>query len=195
MLLSVGRLTQRKGLREFVSEVLPRIVAEIPNAMLVVIGDVPHQALHAEGQTPESIQAAADAAGVGAHLKFLGVMLQVEQLQQAYASADVHVFPVRHLPDDPEGFGMVAVEAASLGVPTVAYATGGVVDAVSNNGSGRLVPIGDTEAFARAVVDLLRGDTASIREQCREFAEGFSWDRFGNRLAVELGLGAKGPGP
>ena len=37
---------------------------------------------------------------------------------------DIHIFPVCHISDDPEGFGMVAIEAAAHGAPTVAFATG-----------------------------------------------------------------------
>lgn len=39
----------------------------------------------------------------------------------------------------PENFGMVAIEAAAHGLPTVAFATGGIVDAVKDGVSGYLV--------------------------------------------------------
>src|SRR3546814_100460 len=39
LLLSVGRLTQRKGLAEFVTKALPTILASYPDALLVAIGD------------------------------------------------------------------------------------------------------------------------------------------------------------
>src|SRR5690554_316714 len=120
ILLSVGRLTTRKGLREFVGDVLPQLVQEHPELTLVVIGDAPTDSLYAKAQTPESIQKKADKAGVGRNLFFLGKRFG-QELNDAYAGSDVHVFPVRELPGDPEGFGMVAVEAAAHGLPTVAY--------------------------------------------------------------------------
>lgn len=183
VLLSVGRLTTRKGLQEFVADVFPRIAQRHPNAILVVVGDVPTDALHARAQTPESIQAAADRAGVGAGLRFLGTRFG-QELEDAYAGADVHVFPVRELIGDPEGFGMVAVEAAAHGLPTVAYATGGVVDAVLEGVSGRLVAPGDGAAFAGAVSELLSHpiDEAGIVR----FAETFAWGKFGRRMASVL---------
>ncbi|HET7301602.1 MAG TPA: glycosyltransferase family 4 protein, partial [Oleiagrimonas sp.] len=113
LLLSVGRLSARKGLREFITLSLPRIVAAQPDAMLLIVGDAPHQALHAEAQTPESIQAAADAAGVGKRIRFLGVITDYAELGEIYRAADVHIFPVHNISGDPEGFGMVAVEAAA----------------------------------------------------------------------------------
>ena len=185
LLLSVGRLSARKGLREFVAQALPQIVAEHPHAMLLVVGDVPKDALHAESQAPASIQAAADAAGVGGNVRFLGVITDYAELGAVYRAADVHVFPVREIPGDPEGFGMVAVEAAAHGLPTVAFATGGVVDAVAEDQSGHLVAPGDYDAFAAAVVQELAAHATSSRG-CRGFAARFAWSLFGAQVAEQL---------
>ena len=185
VLLSVGRLSTRKGLREFVSHALPRIVAVRPDAMLLVVGDAPRQALHAEAQTPESIQAAAEAAGVGAHLLFLGTITDYAELGAIYRAADVHVFPVRQIPGDPEGFGMVAVEAAAHGLPSVAFATGGVVDAVAEGRSGHLVPSGDYSALSEAIIAAL-AERESLRSSCVEFARRFAWPEFGTQLQHHL---------
>ena len=185
ILLSVGRLSTRKGLREFVTQALPQIVAAHPDAMLLVIGDAPKQALHAQAQSPESIQAAAEAAGVGGNLRFLGVITDYAKLGAAYRAADVHVFPVRELHGDPEGFGMVAVEAAAHGLPTVAFATGGIVDAVADGRSGRLVASGDYPGFAVAVSRTLVQRDA-LREACIDFAQGFAWPAFGGGVWAAL---------
>jgi phosphatidylinositol alpha-1,6-mannosyltransferase len=183
VLLSVGRLTARKGLREFVQEVLPTVARARPDVVLVIVGDAPKQALYAQVQTPESILAAAQEAGVELHVRLLG-RIDEQALHDAYFGADLHVFPVRDLPGDPEGFGMVAIEAAAHGLPTVAYATGGVVDAVREGQSGRLVTPGDAAGFAQAVLAMLASPFAP--EGCRAFAQGFAWDEFGRKLIGEL---------
>lgn len=184
LLLSIGRLTTRKGLREFVQQALPAIVAQAPDAVLVVIGNAATDALLAGLQTRESIQAAADAAGVGQHLRFLGGVSDHE-LALALYSANVHVFPIVEIPGDPEGFGMVAVEAAAHGLPTVAFATGGVVDAVAEGRSGRLVASGDYPAFAVAVSHIL-GQRDALRGSCIDFAQGFAWPAFGSSVWAAL---------
>lgn len=186
LLLSVGRLSARKGLREFVAQALPRMVASHPDVMLLVVGDAPKDALHAESQTVSSIQAAADAAGVGGHIRFLGVITDYAVLGAIYRAADVHVFPVRSISGDPEGFGMVAVEAAAHGLPTVAFATGGVVDAVAEGRSGHLVTPGDYAAFAAAASRVLAAGGA-LGPDCRKFAAQFAWPLFGARVAEQLG--------
>ncbi|MGN2253506.1 glycosyltransferase family 4 protein [Frateuria sp. GZRe12] len=187
LLLSVGRLSSRKGLREFVSLALPRIVADRPGTKLLVVGDVPAEALHATGQSPESIRQAAVRAGVNDHVVFLGVITDRRRLAEVYRSADVHVFPVRQIQSDPEGFGMVAIEAAAHGLPTVAFATGGVVDAVDESRSGRLVAPGDYPSFALAVLDVLERREVLGRSAI-EFAKAFAWPLFGDRIARALGL-------
>jgi phosphatidylinositol alpha-1,6-mannosyltransferase len=186
LLLSVGRLTRRKGLREFATEVLPRIVAHCPDVLLLIVGDAPIHSLHADVQTPQSIQAASDKAGVGGHVKFLGKLFGAD-LRAAYEAADVHVFPVQYIPNDPEGFGMVAIEAAAHGLPTVAYATGGVVDAVADRRSGRLVQSGDYHALAQAIIETLSVRDA-MRETCVAFAQDFAWPRFGEAMAKHLDI-------
>jgi phosphatidylinositol alpha-1,6-mannosyltransferase len=80
---------------------------------------------------------------------------------------------------------MVAVEAAAYGVPTVAFATGGVADAVADGQSGRLIPTGDYAAFAESVaVTLVQRET--LRASCIEFAGRFAWPKFGMGIAEQL---------
>jgi phosphatidylinositol alpha-1,6-mannosyltransferase len=92
---------------------------------------------------------------------------------------------VRHIPGDPEGFGMVAVEAAAHGLPSVAFATGGIVDAVAEGRSGRLVRPGDYAALSDAVISTL-AECESLRSSCIEFARRFAWPEFGVQLQCHL---------
>lgn len=182
ILLSVGRLTTRKGLREFVEQALPAIVQAEPDALLLVIGEAPKNSLGAGIQTVESIQDQAEQSGVAEYIKFLGVITDKDLLATAYEAADVHVFPVRHIPDDPEGFGMVAIEAAAHGLPTVAFASGGVIDAVGEGQSGHLITPGNYPALTQAVLQVLAVDSAPWRTNITTFAQGFAWPVFGRHI-------------
>lgn len=177
ILLSVGRLTTRKGLREFVEQALPAIVQAKPDTVLIVIGEAPKNSLGAGIQNVESIQTQAKQYGVAGHIRFLGVITDKNLLATAYEAADVHVFPVRHIPDDPEGFGMVAIEAAAHGLATAAFATGGIVDAVRHGESGYLAETNNYAELSRYILQLLRHSLAV--ESIQGFAQGFAWEHFG----------------
>nr|WP_313402588.1 glycosyltransferase family 4 protein [Pseudomonas sp.] len=182
ILLSVGRLTTRKGLREFVEQALPSIVKAEPNTVLVVIGEEPKNSLGAGIQSVESIQKQAEKSGLAGHIRFLGVITNKTLLATAYDAADLHIFPVRHIPDDPEGFGMVAIEAAAHGLPTVAFATGGVVNAVAQGQSGCLVHPGDYPAFSEAVTRILADGPYAWRTSSYTFATQFAWPQLGKKI-------------
>lgn len=193
LLISVGRLSERKGMLQFVRDSLPKIVAQHPRVLLVIVGDIPGDALHAKAQTPAQILQAARQAGVAGHVRFLGVISDYAELGTAYRASSVHVFPVREVAGDPEGFGMVAVEAAAHGLATVAYATGGVVDAVREGVSGRLVTPGDAAGFADAVLAVLCQPLAAA--PMLAFARGFEWAAFGESLRQQLAIPSRGVRP
>jgi phosphatidylinositol alpha-1,6-mannosyltransferase len=180
MLLSVGRLTPRKGLAEFVGRSLPDIVASEPDVVLAIIGGEASDALHGgPGGEAGRILLAARQAGVADNVLFLG-RLDDADLGAAYTAADCHVFPLRQIAGDVEGFGMVALESAARGLRTVAFRVGGVEDAMSD-ATGRLVEGGDYGAFTSAILAELRRDRVDV-EACIAFASDKSWPRFAERF-------------
>ena len=79
-------------------------------------------------------------------IRYLGATSTPEIFMSA---ADVLV-----LPSYREGFGSVIIEAAACGIPSIAYAVDGVVDAVSDGTTGLLVRAGDIDALASAMETL-----------------------------------------
>ncbi|MEY2251856.1 glycosyltransferase family 4 protein [Comamonas sediminis] len=186
LLISIGRLTTRKGLQEFVQKSLPTIVKACPDVILAVIGDAPGDALYAKLQSRRSIQTAADAAGVGKNIRFLGVITDPGDLACAYENACLHIFPVRQINGDPEGFGMVAVEAAAHGRPTLAFATGGIIDAVAPGLSGELITPEDYDAFAQMAIEIISIGLNRWEKSSYIFAKKFAWPNFGNQISEAL---------
>jgi len=58
------------------------------------------------------------------------------------------------IPSFSEGMPNVALEGMAAGLPVVASAVGGVPETVSDGSTGRLVPAGDPQALADAVLEL-----------------------------------------
>lgn len=185
IMLSVGRLTTRKGLKEFVEQALPAIVQQVPEAVLVIVGEAPKNSLGAGIQSRESIEQIAKKVGVSEHLLFLGG-IDEQALMIAYKAALLHVFPVRYILGDPEGFGMVAIEAAAHGLPTLAFSNGGVVDAVSNNRSGLLIEKEDYTKMANFGVVMLKEGKQRWELGATAFAQEFAWSKFGEKVVLAL---------
>ncbi len=185
LLLSVGRLTRRKGLVEFVARALPDLVLKQPSIRLVVIGEEASDALHGGGGSEKQrLLATAREYRVEANVLLLG-RCDAAALAQAYQAADLHVFPVLELPGDVEGFGMVALESAAHGLRTVAFDVGGIADAVEAPATGRLVASGDYAAMADAIGALLaEPPSAAVQAACQAFASAKDWRHFGERLRM-----------
>lgn len=186
LMLYVGRMTARKGLAAFIEKGLPTIIEKFPDAKLIVIGEEPTSALLKPGGERMRIANALKATQLQHCVEFLGELEREDpELDAAYFAADVSIFPVRYRPNDNEGFGMVAIEAAAHGLPTVAYNVGGVSDAIKNGVSGILITPEQYIDFARAVCNYL--EEAPYRQnkqlECiHNFAKKFTWSTFGEQV-------------
>ena len=178
MLLSVGRLTRRKGLHPFVRNVMPQLVKTFPEIVLVIVGDDPDQALVKEVRERgerKLIEQAACELGLQKNIVLLGNLTDEKEIVELYHAADIFVFPVVHIPHDQEGFGMVAVEASLTATPVVATRTGGIPDSVEDGVSGILIDPGDYENFAEQIKMLLKDEQAihKLGTQGQERARAF----------------------
>lgn len=196
IILFVGRLARRKGVKEFIENSLVQIAREIPEVCFLVVGDHPAASLvHSENIVSE-IEAAITKLKITEHVRLLG-SLSDGDVTKLYQIADVIVLPVLDVEDDVEGFGIVALEAAASGKPVVATRVGGIPDAVEDDKSGILVAAGDYTGLSRAITALLRDGPfrAALGEfgRCR-VCEKFSWpglSRSYEKLMSEIGSSAR----
>jgi phosphatidylinositol alpha-1,6-mannosyltransferase len=187
LLLSVGRIVRRKGLPEFITQSLPALRERFPELMFAIIGEEPAAALHSPSAEMLAIRRAIARQGLEDSVTICG-RVSDELLHSAYAEADALVFPVLELPGDVEGFGMVAVEAAAHGLPTVGFRSGGVPDAVREGITGELVATGDYRGLAhRLVRHLATRESGAYQEACIAHAEAHGWSHYGARLGSSLG--------
>lgn len=86
-----------------------------------------------------------------------------------------------------EGFGNVLVEALAAGTPVVSTeCPGGPSEILEYGRFGKLVPVGDTEAFAKAILDAL--DDPPDRDALIERSKDFSIDTIASRYMEVLDI-------
>jgi phosphatidylinositol alpha-1,6-mannosyltransferase len=185
LVLGVSRLVPRKGF-----DVLIDAVAGLPDV---------HLALAGAGRDRRRLEARASARGLGARAHFLGRVPDGDSFPSLYACADVFAAPCRDRWGglEAEGFGIVFLEAAAAGVPSVAGRSGGSAEAVVDGETGFVVESRalDVRAALGAILadDALR-DRMGSAARARAVAE-FSYDRLVGRLAPVAAGDLVGLGP
>ncbi|MBO9714667.1 glycosyltransferase family 1 protein [Sphingomonas sp.] len=135
--LYVGRVAVEKNLEAFLASSHP--------GTKVVVGDGPARATLA-ARYPEA--------------RFLGAMFG-EALAQAYAAADVFVFPSKT-----DTFGLVMIEALACGVPVAAYPVTGPIDV--------LTP--ETGAMDADLTVAIGEALTKDRAACAAYGRSFTWE-------------------
>ncbi len=162
MILALGRIEHYKGF-ELVVAVMPRILAAVPDARLVIAG---------RGDAVAALERQVAALGLGDHVEFAG-FVDDDRKVELYQSARVFVNP-----SEKEGWGLTVVEANSCGVPVVASDSPGLRDAVQHERSGLLYPHGDAAACGDAILRVLHDPETwrRLRDGGLEWSATFSWD-------------------
>jgi len=143
ILLSVGRLTPRKGF-DRVIEALPDLTKQIPNLIYIIVGNGPDK---------ERLEKLAE------DLKIRGSLIVAEDIPNSnlssfYDLANVFIMPARQIGEDIEGFGIVYLEANLFGKPVIAGQSGGVKDAVIDGQTGILVNPESVQEISSAILKL-----------------------------------------
>lgn len=170
VVVAVRRLVRRVGL-DVLLRAWPTVFHNVPGALLLVVGDGPER---------NALERLAEAEGVASSVRFLGEVDE-SRLVDCYRSADLAVVPSTAL----EGYGLSVLEALACGVPVVASDVGGLPEAVAPLDPGLIVPAGDVAALAESISSLLTASRpAPSPQECRTYAETFTWQRAADRHAA-----------
>jgi glycosyltransferase involved in cell wall biosynthesis len=170
VIVTVARITRRKG-----HPVTLAALSTLPRALR---GKITWLVIGPDGEDDYVQQFRSLVASADCDIRLLGA-LPDEQIRDIYGAADF--FCLTGVPDSSgkvEGFGLVYLEAAAGGLPSVATAIGGVPDAVLADKTGLLVSpsIGN---IARAIARLTEdADTRSVLAAgAAAHARALSWQR------------------
>jgi glycosyltransferase involved in cell wall biosynthesis len=163
----VGRLVPIKDLPTLVAA-FAHVSAAVPEARLVLVGD---------GEMRSAIERLVADRGLSDRVHFTG---WIRDVASVYGAVDVAV-----LASINEGTPLVLLEAMAAGRPVIATSVGGVEDIVESGRTGVLVPSGDVQALAKAMIGLARAPER--RSQMGERARTAMSERFGrDRLVDEM---------
>jgi glycosyltransferase involved in cell wall biosynthesis len=136
------------------------------------------------GPATESLAAQVAARGLADRVRLRGYLPEADK-RAAVAASVLHLNTSQG-----EGWGLCVLEAAALGVPTVAYDVDGLRDAVRDGETGWLVRTGEqiedvTERALKELADPAR--RAEVAAACRSWARQFDWDISAGMLAGLIG--------
>lgn len=157
----VASFTPAKALHLFL-EAAAKIAKEISGVRFVMIGD---------GSLRPQLEAQAERLGIGSVVRMLGWRHDVPEL--------LKVFDVFLLTSLWEGLPRSLVEAFVSGVPAVASHVDGMGEVVQEGRNGFLVPPGNAEAMAAAVIRFLKDEPLrqTMGEQARSSVDDFSVEK------------------
>lgn len=174
LIVSVGRLSRRKG--------FDQVIRALP--LLLQRGLAVDYAVIGIGEDAEYLRSLASTLGMSDRVHLLG-HVSSEDLPRWYNAADVVTMPNREIDGDTEGFGMVFLEAAACGKPSIAGLAGGTGAAVIDEVTGLRIDGASTQAVAEALWRLLH-DPSLARSMgasgYRRAMSGFSWQRVAEKM-------------
>jgi glycosyltransferase involved in cell wall biosynthesis len=177
----VGRLEEQKGQR-FLLAALPELARHIPDLAVLLVG---------EGREQQALEGLAKERGLGPLVRFLGTR---RDLPRVFRAMDVFVQPSLW-----EGLPLTVLMAMGARLPVVGTRVSGITEVIADGKNGLLVPPGDSQALAAAVLELHR--RPELRRRLAEAARrtvsaGYSQDamlRRLERLYLHIVQGKAGP--
>ncbi len=173
VILTFGLLGPGKGI-ENVIEALPAIVERHPDAIYVVVGATHPGVLANHGEEYRlGLQRRARELGVDQHLQFHNRFVDISELCEFLCAADVYVTP--YLSENQICSGTLAY---ALGTGNAVVSTPyWYAKEMLSDGRGVCVPFKDSQAMAKALIDLFDNETQrhAMRKRAYDFSRQMTW--------------------
>ena len=174
--LSIGELKERKG-HHLALAGWCRVAAAHPELHHYVVGKRSGDAYQ------RSLEALVEGAGLAARVHWLGNVSEEEKVDLLQRARVFLHTPVVSSDGGFEGFGIVYLEAAAAGTPSIGTLGSGAEDAIEEGTSGLLVPP-EPAAVETALRALLEDETrrAAMGRSARERAQSITWEDNARRV-------------
>lgn len=168
ILTTMARLEKRKN-HHRVLRAMADLVTREGLALAYVIGG--------DGDERENLRALVGELGLQDHVRLCGYLSDREKIL-TYKASDIHIMPSVQEGPMIEGYGIVFLEAAAAGIPSIAGNSGGQPEAVIHTVTGLVIDGNDIEAIKDAV-RMLAADRElrkKMGDAGRAFAGGHDWE-------------------
>jgi glycosyltransferase involved in cell wall biosynthesis len=175
VLLTLGLLSPNKGI-ERVIEALPRIVAEHPDAVYLIVGATHPHLRQREGDRYQiQLQTMAKELGVARNVVFHNRFVSPEEMAEFVGSADIYITPY---PCEAQAVSGTLAYAVGAGKAIISTPYWHAVELLAG-GRGVLVPFEDSAAIAAASIRLLDDDATrnAMRKRAYLYARGMAWSK------------------
>jgi glycosyltransferase involved in cell wall biosynthesis len=179
VLFTFGLLSPNKGI-ETAIRAMPKIAAEHPEALYVVLGATHPHLLAREGEAyRDSLQTLVDELGVRRNVRFINAYADTPKLLDYLQAADIYVTP--YLNEAQITSGTLSY-AAALGKPIISTPYWHAQELLAD-GRGILTPFGDVDAISKAAVDLLSHPEhlEELRHRIYDATRSTVWGRLAER--------------
>ena len=178
--LTITRLVDYKGV-DFALRALKKILPEFPDAVYLICG---------EGEDRSRLESLSTELGLSKNVVFTG-KLAPDELIDYYNASDAFILLSRDdlITPNVEGFGIVFLEAAACGKPSIAGNSGGIPDAVIDGETGWLVDPCDVERIAGAMRNCLADPQMTERlgnQAMRRVREKLTWKNVASIVLKEI---------
>ncbi|MEO8206611.1 MAG: glycosyltransferase family 4 protein [Chthoniobacterales bacterium] len=168
VILTFGLLSPGKGIENVIST-LPKIVEKFPDVVYIILGATHPNLLREQGEAYRmKLERLASDLGVKKHVAFYNRFVDTKELTEFLGAADLYITPY--------------LNPAQIVSGTLSYAFGSGKAVISTpywhaeellaDESGILVPFGDGDAIANAVIDLLSDDMKRNSMRKRAYMRG-----------------------
>jgi len=182
-----ARFATEKGV-EVLINALKIVVKKYPRAMVQFAG--PYKNIVGEEEYYARLEPQLREFQMAGNWKFLGT-LDPETMVAFYRNIDVLVMSSLN---STEAFGLVQIEAMINGKPSIASNLPGVRQPVKLHEMGLVTPIGDAEALAAAIMEVIeqpekyKRDTNPIRNRYLPESVAVEYEKMYDEMASELGI-------
>ncbi len=141
-----------------------------------------------DGEEREKLMALVKELGLEHWVKFTGSLSESEKAL-TFASADIHVMPSIQIGSMIEGYGIVFLEAAAAGIPSIAGNIGGQAEAVIHDQTGLVIDGRDSEQVKNSIRFLAENKERRKRmgRAGRNWAAQFDWQKVFERTVLKIG--------